>query len=91
MLDNYLVLCLTVLMNTTTETKTVRTLDRTADAGRTATYKGRTGRLSYAKNPSYHRIEVLHWYLIIPNPGNSPFKEVALSLQWAEDAEVILS
>jgi hypothetical protein len=47
------------------------------------------GRLAHARNPSYHRRDVQHWWLIVPSvlPHTS---HDALSLQWAGSATVHL-
>jgi hypothetical protein len=41
----------------------------------------RSGRLHWGRNPSYRRLEVEHWWLVIPS-GIPQFREAALSLQW---------
>lgn len=51
-----------------------------SDAGRSAIIDGQTGTLSWARNPTYPRIPVWHWWLIVPTvrfPDGA-----AMSLQW---------
>ena len=49
----------------------------------------RDGRLSLARNPSYQRRDVSHWWLIAPS-ALPHFTHDALSLQWHGGAAVEL-
>lgn len=47
----------------------------------------REGRLMHAQNPVYDRLDVRHWYLVMPDPRGRG--DVALSLQWLDPATEI--